>query len=149
MNSEERNTWIALVSSLIVNGYFASRIWTMFHDGTATAPEGLQIWARTMLWVVPAAIAVIVGLTVLAAVLQAAITGEDRVIFLKDERDRQFEFFGMGATMFCVIFGFFGAMIGLALGLSGFTAFNLIYLSLFLGDVFGNLVKLGLYRSGA
>ena len=39
--------------------------------------------------------------------------------------------------------------IGLALGLSGFTAFNLIYLSLFLGDVFGNLVKLGLYRSGA
>ena len=147
MNPEERNTWAALVGSLLVNAFFASRIWAMFHDGTATAPDALQIWARTMLWVVPAAIVVTIALTVLAAVLQAAITGDDRVIFLKDERDQKFELLGMGATMFCVIFGFFGAMIGLALGITGFTAFNLIYLSLFIGDIFGNLVKLGLYRS--
>ena len=149
MNAEERNTWVALASSLIVNGYFASRIWTMFHDGTATAPDGLQIWARTMLWVVPAAIVVTVGLTVLAAVVQAAITGDDRVIFLKDERDQKFELLGLGATMFCVIFGFFGAMIALAFGISAFSAFNLIYLALFLGDLANGLVKIGFYRGGS
>lgn len=147
MNSEERNVWVALVSSLIVNAYFAWAIWGMFHDGTATAPDGLQIWARTILWVVPAAIVATILLTVLAAILQSIVTGEERVIFLKDERDRQFELWGLGATMLFMVFGFFGSMIGLAFGLSAFVAFNLVYLTFFLGDMAGNLVKLGCYRA--
>ena len=149
MNSEERNVWVALVSSLIVNAWFASRIQGMFQDGTATAPDGLQIWAQTILWVVPAAIVVTIALTILAAILQAMVTGDDRVIFLKDERDRQFELWGLGATMLFMVFGFFGSMIGLAFGVSAFVAFNLVYLTFFLGDLAGNLVKLGLYRCGS
>ena len=149
MNSEERNVWVALVSSLIVNALFASRIRGMFRDGTATAPDGLQIWAQTILWVVPAAIVVTIALTILAAILQAMVTGDDRVIFLKDERDRQFELWGLGATMLFMVFGFFGSMIGLAFGVSAFVAFNLVYLTFFLGDLAGNLVKLGLYRCGS
>lgn len=149
MNSEERNVWVALVSSLIVNAYFANRIWGMFQGGTAAAPDGLQIWAQTILWVVPAAIIVTIALTVLAAIVQAMVTGDERVIFLKDERDRQFELWGLGATMLFMVFGFFGSLIGLAFGTSAFVAFNLVYLTFFLGDLAGNLVKLGLYRFGS
>ena len=149
MNSEERNVWVALVSSLIVNAYFANRIWGMFQDGTATAPDGLQVWARTILWVIPAAIIATIALAVFAAILQAMLTGDERVIFLKDERDRQFELWGLGATMLFMVFGFFGSMICLALGTSAFVAFNLVYLTFFLGDLAGNLVKLGLYRCGS
>ena len=148
MNSEERNVWVALVSSLIVNAYFLRRIWTMFQDGTSTAENGLQTWAQTVLWVVPAAIVMTIGLTVLASILQAAATGEATVTFLKDERDRQFELWGLGATMLLMVAGFLGSMVALAFGLSGFVAFNLIYLTFFLGDLAGNLVKLGLYRCG-
>ena len=148
MNSEERNIWVALVSSLIVNSYFLRRIWTMFHDGTSTAPDGLQIWAQTMLWVVPAAILMTIGLTIVAAILQAMVTGDEKVVFLKDERDRKFELFGLGATMALMVAGFLGSMVALAFGQSGFLAFTLIYLTFFLGDLAGNLVKIGLYRCG-
>jgi hypothetical protein len=147
MNSEERNVWVALVSSLAVNTWFAFAIWGMFHDGTAAAPDGLQTWARTILWVVPAAIVANIALTVLAAILQSILTGEPRIIFLKDERDRQFELWGLGATMLFMVLGFFGSMIGLAFGISAFVAFNLVYLTFFLGDLAGNLVKLGCYRA--
>lgn len=146
MNSEERNVWVALVSSLIVNAYFANRIWGMFQGGTAAAPDGLQIWAQAILWVVPAAIIVTIALTVLAAIVQAMVTGDERVIFLKDERDRQFELWGMGATMAMAIAGFLGSMTLLALGYSPFIAFNVIYLSFALGDLVGSVLKLAMYQ---
>ncbi len=120
----------------------------MVHDGTSTAENALQIWAQTLLWVVPAAIVMTIGLTILAAIIQAAVTGDDRVIFLKDERDRQIELFGLGAMMLVLVLGFVGAMAALAWGVGGFVAFNLIYLAFFVGDIAANLIKLGLYRFG-
>ena len=50
----------------------------------------------------------------------------------------------MGAMMLLVVLGFLAALSALALGYSGFIAFNLIYA----GFALGNLVRLGLYRSG-
>lgn len=147
MSYEERNTVVTLISSLLVNAWFLNRIWIMYHDGTSTAPDGLQIWAQTMLWVVPVAIGSVIALTVLTNIVVGAISGEtDRGIV--DERDRKFEFFGMGATMAFAVAGFLVSMILLALGYGGFVAFTVIYLSFFLGDIAGSLVKLGFYRAG-
>lgn len=148
MNSEERNTWVGLFSSLIVNAWFYNRIWAMFTDGTSTAPDALQIWARTVIWVVPVAILSTIGLTILVSIVHGMVSGEKTVVFLKDERDAKFELWGLGATMVLAVAGFLSAMLALALGFSGFVAFNLIYLGFSLGDVAGSLVKLGLYRCG-
>ncbi len=147
MSHEERNTLVSLISSLLVNAWFLNRIWTMFHDGTSTAPDGLQIWAQTMLWVVPVAIGSTVGLTILTSIVHRVITG-DASRAIVDERDRKFEFFGMGATMASAIAGFLISMVLLAMGYGGFVAFNVIYFSFFIGDIAGSLVKLGLYRAG-
>ncbi len=147
MSYVERNTVVALISSLLVNAWFLSRIWTMYHDGTSMAPDGLQIWAQTMLWVVPVAIGSVITLTILTNIVVGAISGETGRGIV-DERDRKFEFFGMGATMAFAVAGFLGSMILLALGYGGFVAFTVIYLSFFLGDIAGSLVKLGLYRAG-
>jgi len=148
MNSEERQTWINLLSSLMINGWFYSRIWVMFHDGTSTAPDALQIWARTVIWVIPVSIGSIIALTILTTVVQAIIAGGNPPGFLKDERDTKFEMWGMGAMMLFTVAGFLGAMSALALGYSGFIAFNLIYLGFSLGDVASSLLKLTLYRTG-
>jgi hypothetical protein len=148
MTSEERQTWINLLSSLLINGWFYSRIWEMFQDGTSTAPDALQIWARTVIWVIPVSIGSIVALTILTAVAQAILSGGKSPGFLKDERDTKFEMWGMGAMMLFTVAGFLGAMSALALGYSGFIAFNLIYLGFSLGDVASNLLKLTLYRTG-
>jgi hypothetical protein len=148
MNSEERQTWINLISGLVINGWFYSRIWAMFHDGTSTAPDALQIWARTVIWVIPASIGSIIALTILVTVAQAIIAGGKPPAFLKDERDTKFEMWGMGMMMLFAVAGFLGAMGALALGYSGFIAFNLIYIGFSLGDVAASLLKLTLYRTG-
>ena len=148
MNSEERNTWVGLISSLAINAWFYSRIWAMFADGTSTAPDAMQIWARTVIWVVPVAIVSTIGLTVLVSIAHSVLSGEKTAIFLKDERDTKFELWGLGATMLLAVAGFLSAMVALALGYSGFIAFNLIFLGFSLGDIAGSLVKLGLYRCG-
>lgn len=147
MSHEERNTVAQLISSLLVNAWFLNLLWTMFHDGTSTAPDGLQIWAQTMLWVVPAAIVGTIVMTILTRIVHGIITG-DRSGAIVDERDLKFQFYGMGATMFLAVAGFLSAMVLLALGYSGFVAFTAIYLSFFVGDIAGSLVKLGLYRCG-
>ena len=148
MPSEERNTWVSLFSSLIVNAWFFRLIWVMFGDGTSTAPDALQLWARTVVWVVPVSIVSTIMLTIVASIVQGIVTGEKSVIFLKDERDTKFGLWGLGATMLLAVVGFLSAMAALALGYSGFIAFNLIYLGFCLGDLAGSLVKLGLYRCG-
>lgn len=148
MNSEERMTWINLFSSVVINGWFYSRIWEMFHDGTATAPDALQLWARTVIWVVPVSIGSIIVLTILTTIVQGIFAGGKPPAFLKDERDTKFEMWGMGAMMLFTVAGFLGAMAALALGYSGFIAFNLIYLGFSVGDVASNVLKLILYRTG-
>ena len=130
-----------------MNAWFLSRIWEMFHDGTSTAPDGLQIWAQTMLWVVPVAIGSTITLTILTRIAVAVLTG-DRTRAIVDERDLKFQFYGMGATMAMAVAGFLGSMVLLALGYGGFVAFTVLYLCFFLGDIAGSLVKLGLYRAG-
>lgn len=148
MSHEERNTLVNLISSLAVNAWFLSRIWTMFHDGTSTAPDGLQIWAQTMLWVVPVSIGTTIALTILTTIAVSIVTRDMSMRAVVDERDRTFQVYGMGATMAAAIVGFLASMVLLAMGHGGFVAFNVIYLSFFVGDIAGNLVKLGLYRCG-
>ena len=146
MPSEERNTWISLLATLLVNSWFGAQIWAMYHDGTSTAPDGLQTWAQTMLWVIPASILAHIALHILTAIFLNATQGEGAARSLKDERDLQFENHGRGAMVLFVVLGFLGAMIGLAWGVSAFNAFNIIYLSFFLGDVANSLVRIGCYR---
>ena len=146
MPSEQRNTIVNLITSLVVNAYFFWRIKGMFADGTSTAPDGLQIWAQTVLWVVPVSIGATIVLTILASILHGIFTGETKGIFVKDERDRQFELWGLGATMALAVAGFLGSMTLLAFGYSPFIAFNVIYLSFALGDLAGSALKLACYR---
>jgi hypothetical protein len=148
MPAEERNTWVSLAVSLMVNAYFLNRILAMVADGSSTGPDALQHWARVVIWVVPVSIVATIVATILFSILQGILSGDGRVSTLKDERDRKFEFLGLGATMLLAIAGFLGAMAALALGYSGFIAFNLIYFGFALGDVLGSVLKLILYRTG-
>jgi len=146
MPSEERSTWISLLASLLVNAWFAAQVWRMYGDGTSTAADGLQVWAQTMLWVIPASILAHIALHILTAIVLTATQGEDAARSLKDERDLQFENHGRGAMVLFTVLGIMGAMIALAWGVSAFHAFNLIYLFFFLGDLANSLVRIGLYR---
>jgi hypothetical protein len=147
MNSEERNIWAALISGLMVNAYFFHRLWTMFHDGASLAPDGLQIWARMIIWAIPASIVATITLTILLSIGAGIVTGEKPGPAIKDERDRLFQLWGLGVTMAATVVGFITAVGLLALGQSGFLAFTCVYLGCALGDMAGNALKLLLYRT--
>ncbi len=146
MNSEQRNIWAALLSGLIVNAYFFTRLAVMFQDGTSLAPDGMQTWARMIIWAIPASILAMITLTILLSIGAGVVTGERPGPALKDERDRLFQLWGLGVTMAATVAGFITAVCLLALGHTGFLAFTCVYLGCALGDMAGNAVKLILYR---
>ena len=148
MSSDERNTYVSLISSLLINAYMIWRLVEMFGAGTLSGPDALQIWARMVLWVIGAAIVLTIVLTILFNIVFAIATGEKSPQFLSDERDRVFEVRGMGATTLVMIFGFIGAIVALALGQTPLFAFIQLYFSLALGSLAGDLVKLASYRHG-
>jgi len=147
MNSEQRNIWAALLSGLIVNGYFFHRVWGMFGNGTSQAADAMQIWARTIIWAIPANIVATIALTILVSVIWGNVTGDRSIPSLKDERDRLFQLWGLGVTMAFTVVGFVTAVFCLAFGQSGFVAFNFVYLGCAIGDMAGNTLKLVLYRT--
>jgi hypothetical protein len=147
MSHEERNTLATALTALLVNGYFLWRVAGMFADGTSTAPDGLLIWARLMIWIIPVSILGSILMIILVSILWAIATGEGKPRFLVDERDRDIQMKGMGATMLLATAGFLGSIAALAWGASPFVAFNIGFAGFAAGSLAGDLVKLCLYRA--
>lgn len=146
MSHEERNTLASALTALLVNGYFLWRVQQMFADGTSIAPDGLMIWARVMIWIIPVSIIASIAMIILASILWAIFTGEGKPRFLVDERDRDIQMKGMGATMLVATAGFLASIAALAWGLSPFIAFNIGFASFAVGSPAGDAVKLCFYR---
>lgn len=148
MSHEERNTVVALLCNLLLNGYVIFRLNAMFAAGAFDGPDALQVWGRFMLWVIGAAIVLTIILTILFNILFAIVTRDENPSFVKDERDEVFEIRGMGMTMLLAVVGFIGSIVALALGWSGLSAFMILYFAFALGSLLGDLVKLASYRAG-
>ncbi len=146
MSHEERNTIVGVISNLLVNSYFIWRVHMMFVDGTSVAPDGVMIWAREVIWVIPGGIILTIVMVILANILWAIFTGETKPSFLVDERDRGIQINGMATTMVVTVLGFLASIAALAYGISNFIAFNIVFFSLALGSLSGDLSKLWLYR---
>lgn len=148
MSHEQRNIYVAILTSLLVNGYVILRLRGLSASGAFDGPDALQIWARAVLWVIPAAIVLTIVLTILANIVFAIAAREANPDFTVDERDRLFQTRGMIATMVVVSIGFIASIIALAFGWQALTVFTLIYFSFAAGDLIGNLTRLVSYRIG-
>lgn len=148
MTHEERNTIFALLVNVLVNGYIIIKLLGLSSAGAFAGPDALQVFARTVLWVIPISIVATLVFTVLGNILIAIILREPKPDFTVDERDKQFQMRAMGATLFGAAAGFIIALIGLAFGWSALTAFLVLYFSFAGGDFFGNIVKFLSYRCG-
>ena len=148
MTHEERNNLMAIVVGIMIIIYIAWNVHSKVEAGVFTGPDGLMLWARTVLWAIPiGVISMIVG-TILMAIIYAIATGDPKPSFIVDERDKLIGNWGMKVTIGCVSTGFIMAIIGLAMGSSAFVVLNVIFFSFAAGDLFGNLTKLVLWRRG-
>lgn len=146
MSHEERNTLANVVAGLLVYAYFLMQVWPMFHDGTSTAPDGVMLWARVVIWIVPVGILAVIVAIILASILAAIVTGERQGWFMADERDREIEMKGLATMAVLASFGFLLSVGLLAWGVSAFTAFNIAFFSFAAGSLAGDITRLWLYR---
>jgi len=148
MTHEERNTYVAIFTNLFVMGYFIMRLIRLDGEGAFDAPDGLAVWAQTVLWIIPASIVMTIVLTIVFNILFAIATREESPSFVVDERDKMIGRRGMMATIFVASGGFILALIALAFGWTAFFALNVILFAFAGGDLFGSLFKLFFYRRG-
>lgn len=143
-----RNTIVALFTNLGVMGFFSWRLWLLHQDGALDGPEGLAVWAKNALWIIPASVVATILLSIVFNVLFAVVTREEKPSFVVDERDEAFRIKALMATIVVASAGFILALVALAVGREALVAFNIILAAFALGDLSGSLVKLYLYRRG-
>ena len=148
MTHEERNNLVSIFTGILVQIYISYRIWSQYADGVFDGPDGLMLWARTILWIIPVAIIAMIISVILFAILHAIVTGNPKPSFIVDERDKSIGRTGNIVTMVVSSIGFIIALICLALGWSAFAAFNILFYSFAAGDFSGNLTKQYLWRRG-
>lgn len=136
-----------MVSSLLVGGLFYLWISAGMAEGAFEGPTGSQAWARLVLKLIGFGVLTALVAHVAAVVLHAAITRE-AIEDLSDERDRAIKARGMQVTLALTSFGFLGMVGLLAWGVPAPVGLNLLLAGCILGEFFGSLAKIYLYRRG-
>ncbi len=148
MSFEERNSVSGILISLISWGMMLTVISRRHELGLFDGPDGLMIWARTVLVLIGVSIAIGIVLTVLVTIGYAILSGEEKPLFLTDERDGQIGLRGLQVTLAVMSVGLIGGIAVLAYGWSILLVLNIILGACALGDLAGTLTKVVLYRRG-
>lgn len=148
MSHEEKNTLVAIVTNVLVTVFFAFKILQMHQAGAFAGADGLMIWARTVLWMIPVSIAITVVFAIGFSIVFAIVTRNPKPSFIVDERDKGLSKLSMQATMIVAGAGWIMALILLAFGWSAFGALNMVLFSFAFGDLGGSLLKMYHYRRG-
>ena len=148
MSFEERNTWLGLVVGLGVFWWFGTAVWQEWQAGGYDGADGLTLWARDVIWVIPVGVALMIAAVLLMHILHGLATG-GRIDALTDERDRWIGLWGLRVTLGITSTVFLAGLGGLAWGWSPLLAFNVILLGFWCGSFIGDLVKVAIYRLGS
>ncbi len=148
MTFEERNNLAGLLAGIVVISLYVWRISGQHALGVYAGPDGLTIWARDTLWMIAIGVGIAILATILTAILYAIVTGDPKPSMIVDERDRWIKIWGMRVTMVVMSLGLIAGLFALAFGWSLFAVLNIFLAGFSLGDMVGNLTKLGLYRFG-
>lgn len=144
MSNQERATVIQLITSLLVNTYAIVMVGWLYASGALVAEGAVTVWARAVVWVIPAAI----GLTIVLNI-GFRMADKDRGPQVIDERDRQFQLRGMATMVVFIALGYIVMLTGLAFAWPTILALNILFFAFAFGDLIGTLVRLGSYRFGA
>lgn len=148
MPTGEREALSGLITTLIVVATFLWFLTGQHSAGAFAGPDALQLWARLVLKLVGASIAVMIAVTVVVHIVNRMLTGE-AAIDHRDERDREIERTALTWAWYLLSVGILGVIVDLALGASAFRAMNLVLALCAASELFKDSLKLWLYRRGA
>ena len=150
MSYQQRNVTVALVTHLLIAGYFVVN-WLLMYNG-----EGLVQKRVFSLWltVIVATIVVTIFGTILASIIGAIAhaikTRSDKPEqFIEDERDKLIDLKGtrISYVTFCIGVGL--AMLSFVLKQPALIMFSIIILFSLLSEIAGDIFKLARYQRGS
>ncbi len=144
MSHQERASIVAIITSLLLNAYVVVRLVQFFEAGALSGEDAPMVWARAIVWVIPAAIVLTIVLNCLFTIASKDRTPKNIV----DERDRQFKLRGLYITLVSIGLGYMAMIVALATGWTAVAGLILLHASCALGDLLGNVVRLASYRIG-
>jgi hypothetical protein len=146
MSFEERNTFTAILTDLLVVGLFVWQITTRNAAGAFDGPDGFALWAKLVLIMIGVSILASIVLTLLITLAFRLIRGERMPPHLVDERDHLIRLRGTQVTLLLASAVFVGAIAALAFGASLFLTLNLMLAAFAVGTVGGSLTRVALQR---
>ncbi len=144
MSSQERASVVAIITSLLLNAYVIVRLVQLFGAGALSGEDAAMVWARAVVWVIPAAIA----LTIVLNCLFAMASKDRNLRNIVDERDRLFQVRGLSVTLITIGIGYMTMIVMLAAGWTVVVGLTVLYASCAVGDFVGNIVRIASYRIG-
>lgn len=146
MSDQERKLIIAIVSTLLVSALYCLKMFELYQQGLFSGADATVLVGKSILALILANVLVNIVVAIVANIVfsLASKTCESPV---SDERDKLIELKGMQVSYAVFGAGLLLSMGVLALGWASFIVFNLIILSITIGEVVGNLTKIHQYRS--
>jgi len=146
MSFEERNTFTAILTDLLVIGLFVWQLTSRTQLGAFDGPDGFTHWAQLVLVMIGVSILASIGLTILITIAFRLFTGKATPPHLVDERDHLIRLRGTQVALLLASAVFVAALIALALGCSLFLTLNLMLAAFAVGTIGGSLTRFVLQR---
>lgn len=147
MYYHEKKSIVNILSTLLIYGVY---YWTAnqeYGQMAMSTQEELQFWGKTMLLIIPIAIASKITIHIIFGVTHRLVTKEKQPCF-EDERDRLIALKSTRNAFILFGMGFLCALGAIALGWPLQTMFVVMIISGVLSDVFDNLSQLYFHQKG-
>lgn len=147
MYYQEKKSIINIISTLLIYGIYYWVVYQEYEAGTMTHTEELQFWGKTLLLIIPIAIAGKIVIHIVFTITNKLVTKEDYPKF-EDERDKIIALTSTRNAFIVFGFGFLGALGVIAYGMPMRSMFTFMIVAGVLSDVCDNLSQLYFHRKG-
>jgi uncharacterized membrane protein len=150
MSYQQRNVMVALVTHLLIAGYFVVNWLLMYTGGGLVAKRVFTLWLTVIVATIVVTILGTILTNIVGAIVHAVKTRSDKPEqFIEDERDKLIDLKGtrISYVVFCVGVGL--AMLSFVLNQPALIMFSVIILFSLLSEIAGDIFKLVRYQRGS
>ncbi|HET9905259.1 MAG TPA: hypothetical protein VFQ23_01420 [Anaerolineales bacterium] len=150
MSFQQKNVTVSLVNFSLILAYFLSRILQMVRTGSFEPTNVFRLWGIVIALAIIVTIFATILTHIVLAILHAIQTGDEKsnVEDIEDERDKLIDLRGTRLTYFVYSSGAFLAMLTFVQGQPPLVMFSLLIFFGVLAQIFGDVLRLVLYRRG-
>ena len=150
MSFQQKNVTVSLVNFSLILAYFLVRILQMVRTGSFEPTNVFRLWGTVIALAVVVTIFATILTHIVLAILHTIQTGDEKsnVEDIEDERDKLIDLRGTKLTYFVTSIGGFLSMLTFVQGQPPLVMFTLLIFFGVLSQIFGDALRLVLYRRG-